>query len=703
MKNAGPYARLKFAMDYWCSLWFWPIDKADLLPKRSEFFFDMSLILEGTMQAVDNKTNVQLSLFPTEIEELASEIVGTYGSDSVVDIPKLRAENERLDLAYRIAESNHFMHWELEFADLFEGKGGFDLIIGNPPWIKMTWNEQSVLADKHPMFAVKRLTAAETTHFRSNALDNIETRRLYYDEYLSMSGTQNFLNAVQNYLELKGQQTNLFKCFLPQAWTFCNREGISAYVHPDGVFDDPNGGVLREQLYLKMRRHFQFTNELKLFEEVDHHMGFSLNVYCNTHSPSFDAIYNLFAASTVDDSYSDQGGTDVPGIKTSEGKWNIKGHIKRIIRISKEELSIFSSIFDSNDNWRQARLPIIHSSDFIDVLKCFEEQNNNIGLLGDKVASTEMWHEVNDQNNGVIVRNVHFPDSTSETILSGPHIGVANPLFKASRKVCRLNSDFDSIDLTFVDADYIQRCNYSVSCDTDSYKKRIADTPWGNKFTEQFMVCSRKMLNLSGERTLITAVLPPNMAFINGIFGMAFTNNTALIAGSMASIPYDFYLRITGKSNGRLDTFAAFPVLSDEPEAKSIKIRSLMMNCLTNNYKSLWEREYDDGFRNEDCNIYKIQFPVLQSYEADTWYDANGRIVFTNNRSLTNVGFARQEWENGIKGAPAGQKFYRTITDDTTPGGPVERTIEYVAPFDRCDREQDYETAWKYFKEIYGD
>ena len=101
--------------------------------------------------------------------------------------------------------------------------------------------------------------------------------------------------------------------------------------------------------------------------------------------------------------------------------------------------------------------------------------------------------------------------------------------------------------------------------------------------------------------------------------------------------------------------------------------------------------------------IYRIQFPVLQSYEADTWYDANGRIVFTNNRSLTNVGFSRPEWENGIKGAPAGQKFYRTITDDTMPGGPVERTIEYVAPFDRCDREQDYETAWRFFEEKYGE
>lgn len=99
--------------------------------------------------------------------------------------------------------------------------------------------------------------------------------------------------------------------------------------------------------------------------------------------------------------------------------------------------------------------------------------------------------------------------------------------------------------------------------------------------------------------------------------------------------------------------------------------------------------------------IYRIQFPVLQSYEADTWYDANGRIVFTNNRSLVGVGYSRPEWEK-IKNAPAGQKFTRTITDDTMPGGPVERTIEYVAPFDRCNRETDYETVWNYFTQKYG-
>ena len=215
-------------------------------------------------------------------------------------------------------------------------------------------------------------------------------------------------------------------------------------------------------------------------------------------------------------------------------------------------------------------------------------------------------------------------------------------------------------------------------------------------------------------------------------------------------------MKITGKTNGGYNIYSAFPMLEYTPYASAIAARTLLLNCLTKAYKDYWNAEYEDVFQKDIWSkkdnrlnnhifsnlssnweyryplrsdyerrqalveidvltamalgmnleqlktIYKIQFPVLQSYEVDTWYDVNGRIVFTNNRSLTSIGFERKEWENSIKGAPAGQKFYRTITDDTIPGGPVERTIEYVAPFDRCDREKDYETAWKFFEEKYG-
>ena len=758
MRNAGPYARLKFAMDYWCALWFWPIDKADLLPTRSEFLFDMSLILEGTMASINVNINIregQFTFLPTEMEQLAMDITGIYGSNTIVDIPRLRKENSRLDLAARIAEQNKFMHWELEFADLFAECGGFDLIIGNPPWIKIEWNEQGVLSDTHPMFAVKKLTATQTTHKRAEALENTVTRKMYFSEYEMLSGEQTFLNAMQNYADLKGQQTNLFKCFLPQSGMFSGKGGVAAFVHPEGVYDDPKGGVLREKLYPRLRYHFQFANERKLFPEVDHHTQFSLNVYGGPLIVSFDTISNLYDVKSIVECYEGDSAAPIPGIKDENGDWNVKGHPDRIIHVTKKELAVFAKLFDGNDNWKQAKLPQLHVVQLVDALRIFADQSKTIATESEKIYTAEMWHETNNQIDGTIERNVDFPESVKSMIYSGPHIGVANPLFKTSRRICKLNSDFDPIDLTYIDDGYLQRCNYSIACSYEEYRNRTPVTQWNIRYDEEYRLCMRKMLNQGGERTYMVAIIPPLSEHIHGNFGMCMKQGLASFAANSFSIPFDFYLKSTGKANINFSAASGFPILESWKHQKDTICRALLLNCVTKYFASLWNKEYAVSFALQRWSksdtrlsnarfstltpewtwdiplrtdyerrqalveidvltamalgmtleqlktIYRIQFPVLQSYEADTWYDANGRITFTNNRSLVGVGFDRKEFELNMKDAPAGKKFYRTIMDDTMPGGPVERTIEYVAPFDRCDREQDYEIAWKFFEEKY--
>ena len=47
-----------------------------------------------------------------------------------------------------------------------------------------------------------------------------------------------------------------------------------------------------------------------------------------------------------------------------------------------------------------------------------------------------------------------------------------------------------------------------------------------------------------------------------------------------------------------------------------------------------------------------------------------------------------------VLGTDGRREIVRRVTDDTLPDGPVERDIVYEAPFDRCDREQDYATVW---------
>lgn len=471
---------------------------------------------------------------------------------------------------------------------------------------------------------------------------------------------------------------------------------------------------------------------------------------------SFDTISNLYDAKSIVECYEGDAAAPIPGIKDEDGDWNVKGHPDRVIHVTKKELAVFAKLFDGNDNWKQAKLPQLHVVQLVDALRVFADQPKTIATESEKIYTAEMWHETNNQIDGTIERNVDFPESVKSMIYSGPHIGVANPLFKTSRRICKLNSDFDPIDLTYIDDGYLQRCNYSIACSYEEYRNRTPVTQWNIRYDEEYRLCMRKMLNQGGERTYMVAIIPPLSEHIHGNFGMCMKQGLASFAANSFSIPFDFYLKSTGKANINFSAASGFPILESWKHQKDTICRALLLNCVTKYFANLWNKEYVASFALQRWSksdphlsntrfstltsewtwntplrtdyerrqalveidvltamalgmtleqlktIYRIQFPVLQSYEADTWYDANGRITFTNNRGLVGVGFDRKEFELNMKDAPAGKKFYRTIMDDTMPGGPVERTIEYVAPFDRCDREQDYETAWKFFEKKYG-
>lgn len=754
-QNAGPYARLKAAMDYWCALWFWPIDKVDLLPSRQEFFFDMSLILEGNIRAVNVNSSGQMVFrfeedgsglsYVTEGDQLALEFKAQYSDLGEVCLDDLRERSERLAIANQIAGEQRFHHWELEFSDIFRENGGFDLVIGNPPWLKMGWNEMDIMSDIQPIFSVKKLSVSATRTHRDAFLDSVIRKRYYEKSYIDVCALQNFLSATTNYAENEGMIPNLFKCFLPMAWKISNNTGAFAFVHPESVFDDPHGARLRELLYPKLKQHFQFINEKMLFAEIGHPNIYSLNIYSNVESDGFDVINNLFVPETIDACYAGNDEDNLPGIKDENNEWNINGHKDRILNIGSEELLIFSKFFDGDEKYKTARLPSLHVKQFLDVIRIVNDYPTKYSDKTNTTCLSYMWHETYAQDDGTIVRQTVFPSQPYEMILSGPHIGVANPLYKTPRRICVEKADYDCIDLENIEEDYRARSNYIVGCDKDKYYSLVSKTPWGDLFFDDYRIAARRMVNLKQERSLISAIVPPFYGQIHGVCGIRFKNIEELVMfqGGCCSLVFDFLIKIMGKVNLVVDNVGNLPLLNYDSR---IMCRTLLLNCLTADFADLWKRCYSEKFKcdlwlREDelldnilfqklggnwsidipvknayqrrelmleidvlvakalglsleqlIAIYNIQFSVLKSYEGDTWYDQRGQIVFTNNRSLIGVGLDRKEWET-IQNMKTGE-YVKNVEDDSTEKGVIELKKRYKAPFFKCDREKDYREIW---------
>lgn len=802
-QESSAYQKLRWVMNYWCALWFWPIDQAEHLPSRDEWLFELETLLDGVMlTSVPQETpaTAQGQLFAEEPTAAPAQQLALFSQQGVLQRKQLFALLPRLKWVDEIANTQRFFHWDLEFSDLFAKRDGFDLMLGNPPWLKVEWQEAGVLGDYEPEFVLRNLTAARLATLRSDIFARIPTlENAWRAEYEGCEATQNFLNALQNYPVLKGTQTNLYKCFLPQAWRLGSNQGVAGFLHPEGIYDDPKGGLLRAQIYPRLRAHFQFINETKLFAEVHNQTLFSINIY-GPHSdvPNFANISNLFIPQTIDACYQHNGQGAVPGIKEEseeEGKlkirWCFDGHQDRIVNIKQPQLDLFSRLYDSAGTPAiEARLPALHAEQLITVLEKFASQPQRLGDVQGEYLSLEMWHETNQQKDGTIQRQTQFPQHAGQWVLSGPHFFVGNPFYNTPKAVCDTNKAYDCLDLLTLPDDYLPRTNYLPACDAAEYARRTPRVTWTEpgqtepkKVTEYYRYVARKMLSQSGERTLISTIMTPNVGHIDGCFSAVFKDLYKMVSFTAASlsVPFDFWVKSTGKSNFRDELLKLMPLIGSSSEIELCS-RGLGLMAAGKHFDDLWQSSYKSEFNlqrwsrdlpqlpqsffsnltpkwQRDCalrsdysrrqalveidvlvaqalgltleellTIYRVQFPVMRQYEADTWYDQVGRIVFTPSKGLVGVGLPRKARKTDLKagivygvdspdwtGADSGNagadlvigwediqhlktgSVSVTFDDDTRPGGVVRRTITWQAPFIKPDREDDYRVAWDFF------
>lgn len=723
-RHDNAYRKLKLTMDYWCALWFWEYEDAAGLPTREEYWGDIEALLDVDNSQLDTKTRQALERVGSNVvSEDMPEYDGRMSEDESQIVTKtqeeiltsshaqvsLFADDEplRLKIADRLSKRYHFFHPMLEFIEVFWLRDGFDIICGNPPWLKLEFDEQGILSEKYPEVAIRKVSAPDARKMRDKMFEQIPaTEELYRSEEIDTACSSTFMNAYCNYPLLVGQQTNLYKCVLENAMDMASESnGYIGLLTPESIYDDPKGQPLRRELYKRLRYHFQYQNELRLFAEVDHHTvyGDQLLGPCRSSSPRFASLSNLFHPSTVDACFAHDGHGLCGGIKDENGNWNTKPHRDRIVTITDKELQVLSDTFEDGTTGDCAKLVSLHTKEIISVL---EKISNFPTHLDDVNNITSMcFDETNAPKAGIIKRNTCVPDlSKYEMIYSGPHFYVANPIYKTPRSKCALNSDYDNIDLLNISNDYIQRTNYVPNIPLVEYNNQVRgfsskqqeNLEEHDNYFDYYKLGIRAMVSQAGERSLICAVLPRRTAHINGIVSISFLNryNAVDMAALCASIIIDFYVKTIAAQNLRYSRLAKFPIGTLVKYHSALFARTLLLNCLTVHYADLWQEMWDAAYKQETWSlddprlkpfdqlhedwswdiplrnyferrqalveidviaamalgltledlemIYTIQFPVLQQNETDTWYDQKGNIVFTCSKGLTGVGLDRK-------------------------------------------------------------
>jgi len=131
LRQNESWRRLKDAFDTWCAIWFWPADKLDIAPTPLTF---------------------------------------------------LQPSENTLAEVRRLAHQHRFLHWELEFPDVFtKDRSGFDAVLGNPPWDTMQPVSKEFFSNIDPIYrAYSKLDAVreQTRYFSDDK--NVERSWLEY-------------------------------------------------------------------------------------------------------------------------------------------------------------------------------------------------------------------------------------------------------------------------------------------------------------------------------------------------------------------------------------------------------------------------------------------------------------------------------------------------------------------------------------------
>ncbi|MFS0703398.1 class I SAM-dependent DNA methyltransferase [Cellulomonas sp. 179-A 9B4 NHS] len=749
----GAYRRLRRVMDAWCALWFWPLTEAtttverggtpvQATPPRLDEWIDALQRLVGRAPELKrrslpgNQTLTDAASWD-ELQDVEEQVLLFADAKPVADVVR---DHPWLEVCERVAAEQGFFHWELDFSSVFL-RGGFDLQVGNPPWVRPDWDEASALAEGDPWWqlAVKP-SQSEVLRRREATLELPGMRDLVLTLAGQTLATRTAVSARTMYPHLTGLRPDLYRCFMELMWRHTGPGGMAAMIHLESHFTDEKAGALRRALYQHLRRHWHFVNELLLFEIEDHkHFGITVHGRARDRVEFVQASW-LYHPDTAVRSLHHDGSGPEPGLKDEDGRWDVRPHRSRITHVTEETLRTWHAVLETADvSVPETRMVYAVNTSAAATLDKLA-RSPRIGALGLRFSAG--WNEKTDRVKGYFESAWGPPESWDDVILQGPHLFVSTPFYKTPNKTMLHNQDWSATDFEALAPDAIPVTAYKPAGDRYDYDCAYDD--WGTPDDPQpardhYRIAWRNMAANQGERTLIPAIIPPGPAHVDGVYSMGSPTlqpfDLAVLVGGMSSLLSDFAIRTVPKSNIRSGTASRLPAALGHRLSNAIALRALRLNAVTEAWGALvanawrpemlqdawtggrarpnrpplglskqWssltplrrpedrrqaQLEIDAAFAvalgisaDELCAVYRTQFAVLYGYDRTSYvYDANGRLVPTS---------VLQAWRR------KGDAITEADRTAAHPGSGIAYT--YELPFVTLDREADMRRAYAEFE-----
>ena len=320
----GAYLRLRLVMDAWNALTFWPLTATEELPLLDAWLAALTDIL-GTETTARDSAQTLLGRADNwdelvQLERTEIELSGARKMETVL------ANHPWLNTVKSVAADQGFFYWDLDFAAVF-ARGGFDLQVGNPPWVRPTADLDALYSEADPWFSLAhKPTQAQKNERRAQWNNNAAVKEVIFRGISESVCTSAVLSDATRYPHLVGQQPDLYRGFMELTWKNSSATGTTSLIHPESHFTEKKAAPLRRGAYLRLRHHWQFVNEFVLFD-IDHHVTYGVHTYAAEQAkPQFKHAASLYHPTTVDESLSHDGSGELPGLKDNNGKWDLRPH-----------------------------------------------------------------------------------------------------------------------------------------------------------------------------------------------------------------------------------------------------------------------------------------------------------------------------------------------------------------------------------------